>query len=284
MSTNSIAGSAHAKINLGLEILRKRPDGYHDLATVFCPISLSDEITCTMDEAGLSLTVEGIQVPVDGSNLCIRAAELMRTLTQESVGARIHLRKHIPVGAGLGGGSSDAACVLRLLNDLWALGLSANRLRELAVTLGADVPYFVEGGFSSASGVGEVLKPLQRTFPYWILTVIPPEHVSTAWAYGQVVPRNTDVSQLHGAIDKAMQDLRMLEECITNDFEQVVLPAYPSIRETMQKLSAMGLSCVRMSGSGSAVFGLSASEEQARKAAGMFAPPCIVSLSPPVLS
>ncbi len=284
MSVRTLTGTAHAKVNLGLEILRKRPDGYHDLATVFCPIDLSDEITCDRTEEGISLSIEGIAVPADASNLCVRAAELLLPLARTPVGARISLTKRIPVGAGLGGGSSDAACVLKLLNLLWELNVTTEQLTERAVELGADVPYFVRGGLCFASGIGEQLQPLDLALPFWIVTVVPPEHVSTAWAYGQIRARGTASSELQSAFPASFQSLPALDDLLVNDFEDVVLPAYPAIGDAMTRLRNAGLSCVRMSGSGAAVFGLTDSADTARTSAALFSPPYVTSVTAPGLS
>ncbi len=280
----SLTRTAHAKINLGLEVLRRRSDGYHDLATVFCPIALSDEISCELTDEGVDLVVAGIQAPPDETNLCARAAQILLPYATERVGARIRLTKRIPIGAGLGGGSSDAACTLRMLNTMWNTALPDEELLRLSTTLGADVSYFMMGGLAFGTGTGTTLAPLGTGIPYWIVVVVPPEHVSTSWAYGQVRPRNTDSSSLRASFERSLGDLKSLDQALTNDFEHAVLPAYPAIRETMTELTESGLSCVRMSGSGSAVFGLTSEQKAAEEAASKFSAPFIVSVTPPVQS
>jgi 4-diphosphocytidyl-2-C-methyl-D-erythritol kinase len=277
--------TAHAKINLGLSILGKRSDGFHDIETVFCPISLADELTFSPADNDVSFTSEGISVPTDGSNLCVRAATMMRQRAGAPHGVHIHLRKNIPVGSGLGGGSSDAACVLKTLRDLWLPSMSDNELSEIALSLGADVPYFLHGGLAAGTGKGERMQSLPVSLPYWVVVVVPPVHVSTAWAYGALnVQERHATSGLGRQIADAMRDLDTLERLVANDFERVVIPAHPQIESCKRSLLASGLRCVRMSGSGSAVYGLTGDRDTAFNAAGIFSPPNVVSITPPDLT
>src|SRR5437879_6529839 len=176
---------AHAKVNLYLEITGRRPDGYHTLSTLFQTISLGDELTFAPAHK-LSLTCSEPTLSVDERNLVMRAARSLRELLQEERGARIHLEKNIPMGAGLGGGSSDAAGALKGLLQLWRRRIGGPALQRLALQLGADVPFFLEGGLCSATGIGEKLKsqkPLQKT---WMVLVYPGFRVSTKEAYAKV--------------------------------------------------------------------------------------------------
>jgi 4-diphosphocytidyl-2-C-methyl-D-erythritol kinase len=282
MTDTFLNATAHCKINLGLEIIGRRPDGYHDLETIYCPMDLADHISCTPTDNTIDIAVEGIQVPVDETNLCLQAARLLASAGEEDRGVRITLMKSIPVGAGLGGGSSDAARTLRLLNSLWKMNLADDTLRAYASKLGADVPYFLDGGLAFGSGIGDALLPLSTGLPYWIGLVVPPVHVSTAWAYGRLAPQRKPPSGLRDLFPSVVHDLPKLDQLLRNDFEDVVLDAYPIIRETMETLSGSGLSCVRMSGTGSSVFGLAASEDVVRDALSQFAPPYVTSASAPV--
>lgn len=277
-----IKRSAHAKINLGLSVLRRRADGYHDIETIFCPIALADEITFTPTEHAVTLDVVGSPLAPDPKNLCIRAARALQERANIHAGVHMVLRKNIPIGAGLGGGSSDAACVLLALNELWDLRWTSDQLREVASALGADVPYFLLGGLAFGWGKGDQLDPLHVRNPYWTVTIVPPVHVSTEWAYGALsVGPERQTSGLRKKFLDAVTDLARLESVLQNDFEAAVVPSHPPIAATMQKVRALGLSCVRMSGSGSSVFGLTADKECAFRAAGQFAPPFVVSITPP---
>ena len=173
---------AYAKINLGLRILRKRADGYHDIETIFYRIQPYDEIVLELSH-GISLVCNNSELPTDEGNLCVRAAGMLQQHYDIIERVHISLKKSIPVGAGLGGGSSDAASVLTGLVELWKLPASENDLRSFAVQLGSDVPYFLEPGTAYGTGRGEKLDYFDFDFPYWIVLVYPNIHISTAWAY-----------------------------------------------------------------------------------------------------
>ena len=274
---------APAKVNLGLEILRKRPDGYHDLETIFYRIALSDEIEIHERAHDLSMECSDPGVGIGEDNLCLRAAAAMRGETGIDRGVHIILRKRIPVGAGLGGGSSDAAAVLRGLNERWSAGLSEERLHTLASGLGSDVAAFLGGPLSVGRGRGEILESLPSRFPYWLVVVTPPVSVSTAWAYQhlrlQARPQHTP---LRDRFLSAVHDLTALREVLTNDFEASVLPVHPEIAHVKQKLQMAGCAIVLMSGSGSSVFGVADQRATAESAARAFSPPFVVSITPPL--
>lgn len=179
---------AYAKINLGLRVVRKRADEFHDIETVFHRINLFDEIELTPHTKGISLRSSNTQLPRDSSNLCVQAALLFQKETNTHKGVDILLQKNIPVGAGLGGGSSDAAAVLFALSELWNTPVPFTTLRELALQLGSDVPYFLLDGTAYATGRGEMLEYFPFEIPYWIATVFPNEQIFTKWAYHNVTP------------------------------------------------------------------------------------------------
>ncbi len=272
---------AYAKINIGLRILEKRPDGYHNIETVFHQIDLYDELALAPADA-ITLTTTSSEIPSDSNNLCVRAAETLQRYTRTTKGVTISLKKNIPVGAGLGGGSSDAASVLVLLNRLWKTGLVQEELSSLAATLGSDVPFFIRGGTAVGTSRGEVLDHFRLEFPFAIVTVTPPIHVSTAWAYAHVKPRTTRPTEdLRSIVEQGMLNPPAMAAGITNDFEESVFEAHPQIRRLKETLSSSGALVAQMSGSGSSVFGLFRDTDTARTVMEKFAPPITVSLTPP---
>ena len=265
---HSLIVKAFAKINLGLLITGKRHDGYHTLETIFAPINWYDTIEFT-DSDLISMSCTNIDLPVDDNNLCIKAASSLKQFAGIRTGVSMKLQKQVPFGAGLGGGSSDAATVLRVLNELWQVNASSVDLHALAVKLGADVPYFLAmKGLAYARGIGDELSDLSLTLPYYIVTVFPEEHIATVWAYKNFYPR----------FDRELPDLKKLasELCISgkkenlpafeNDFEPAVFDHFPAVREVKSVLLQAGSIFASLSGSGSAVFGLFEQEDQALSA------------------
>ena len=259
-----------AKVNLLLKVLFPRPDGYHELRTVFQTIGLCDELRLSpRPDGALTLACDAPGVPVDDSNLCLRAARLLREKTGVRQGARLELAKAIPAQGGLGGGSADAAAALAGLNRLWSAGASPADLAEWGAELGADVPFFLTGGTALGVGRGDEIVPLPDLPPLWVAAVLPQVSVNTSWAYGQLNLGLTKegtgnrIHRLHGV----PQDLDALVKTAENDFEPVVFQAYPELAEYRQALFEVGAHIALMSGSGSTVFGLFPGEEAARKAA-----------------
>ncbi|MBE0558825.1 MAG: 4-(cytidine 5'-diphospho)-2-C-methyl-D-erythritol kinase, partial [Proteobacteria bacterium] len=246
---------SYAKINLGLLLLRKRPDGFHDLETVFHRIDFFDEIDFVTTEGHLRLVTDHDDLPPTSDNLCIKAAELMRRRASAGSGVTMTLRKRIPIGAGLGGGSSNAAAVLLALKDLWSVSISEGEMVELALSLGSDVPYFLREGSAIATGRGDCLEVIPLTLPYWIVVIVPPFSVSTTWAYQNVRLRKHGYGlSLKDLFTKSPGDYRRLLGQLTNDFEPLVLGSHPAIQEAKQRLMELGGTSAIMSGSGSAVF------------------------------
>jgi 4-diphosphocytidyl-2-C-methyl-D-erythritol kinase len=261
---------AYAKINIGLHILGKRSDGYHDLETVFREINCYDEIEMERNKK-IIMTADSILVPVDGSNLCVRAATLLQKEKHVREGVQIHLKKNIPIGAGLGGGSSDAATVLRGLNRFWDLRISSHDLRALAAQIGADVPFFIEGGTAYATGRGELCEAFDLALPFWIAVVTPLVHISTAWAYSQVVPkRNGKSNGLRINIEKQLSSPQAWAAFLQNDFEPIVFQTHPELGRIKEQLIASGAVFSLMSGSGSSIFGLFETEKGATAALSSF--------------
>lgn len=273
---------AYAKINLGLQILGKRPDGYHEIETVFHQVNLFDEIELIPNDEGIRLTCDNREVPNDRSNLCIKAVELMHEITGVQEGVDIVLRKRIPLGAGLGGSSTDAAAVLLGLRKLWGLDISTNELRSLSASLGSDVPFFIEGGTAYATGRGDVLEAFELEVPYWILLVTPPVHVSTAWAYGNITPNpNVRRENLKALVSEHMQEPRVLVNKLRNDFEPLIFREHPEVMRAKELLVRGGADFALMSGSGSSVFGFFSDATYAKELAEAIAPMYRTSLTEP---
>ncbi|HEY6951219.1 MAG TPA: 4-(cytidine 5'-diphospho)-2-C-methyl-D-erythritol kinase [Bacteroidota bacterium] len=272
---------AYAKINIGLRILGERPDGYHDIETTFRQIDLYDKLVLE-PSATVTLTTSSASVPSDSRNLCVQAAELFRERTGCSDGIAIRLDKRIPVGAGLGGGSSDAAAILVSLNSLWNTGLSSDELESMASQLGSDVPFFIRGGTAVGTSRGEVLEHFELDIPFWIVTVTPPIHVSTAWAYSNVHARKTiNGERLRSVIETSVTDPGEIQVLVLNDFEELVYRTYPEIHRLKERIQSGGAVFAQLSGSGSSVYGFFREELAARKAMMQFAPPMVTSLTAP---
>ncbi len=247
---------AYAKINLGLHIIGKRTDHYHNIETIFHRINLFDEVNIeNSDEISISSSDE--RLPKDGRNLCWKAVEILRKELGVPHGARINIRKNIPIGAGLGGGSSDAAVVLRTLPVLWNVTADQELLQTCALQIGSDVPYFLHDGSAAAEGRGEQLHPVDVQLPYWIVLVHPKIHISTPWAYGELSKRRNGTFPVRPKIlDNFLQDAHKTILSAENDFEPIVFEKHPSIRSIKEKMLSLGAVHSLMSGSGSSVFGL----------------------------
>ena len=263
---HSMTTRAYAKINLGLRVLRKRSDGYHDIETVFHQFDLYDELTFRLHENDIRITSNDPALPTDHSNLSFKAAQLLRDLTGVQEGVEIMIAKNIPMGAGLGGGSADAAATLTSLASLWNLELTPHEFDTLALSLGSDVPFFLQGGTAYATERGEKLQPLSLRLPYWIITVTPPVNVSTAAAYKNLGlnEESKPLVGFHSVLQEHVHDAAALRKYLQNDFEPVVFNLYPEIKSLKEEMSSEGAEVVLMSGSGSSVFALTKSETVAK--------------------
>ncbi|WP_423735330.1 4-(cytidine 5'-diphospho)-2-C-methyl-D-erythritol kinase [Chitinophaga caseinilytica] len=243
----------NCKINLGLHILRKRDDGFHDLETVFYPLPVRDALEVITAPA-LAFSQSGIAIPGDAAdNLCMRAYQLLKADFPELPAVHIHLHKVIPTGAGLGGGSADGAFTLTLLNTKYNLGLDEARLMGYAAQLGSDCPFFIRNQASLGQGRGEILS----SFPvdlsrYSFLLVHPGIHVNTGWAFGQLRPGAPEVPL--SAID--WKDVKSWKGRLTNDFEAPVFTKHSEIATIRDRMYDAGAVYASMSGSGSAVYGI----------------------------
>jgi 4-diphosphocytidyl-2-C-methyl-D-erythritol kinase len=263
--------TAAAKVNLALEVLGKRADGYHELATVMQTIDLTDRLVLE-DADDLALTVTTADVPADGGNLALRAAVALRTAAKVDRGVRIRLDKRIPVAAGLGGGSADAAAVLLGLNRLWNLRWPGVRLAEVAETLGMDVPFFLKGGTALGTGRGERLTPLAG-MPVALVLVNPGTPLSTAAVYGRVTPTMYSEGARARAVIETLRTRKpsRLAACLYNGLEAAATGVSPELARMRAALLAAGALGALMSGSGPTVFGVARSFEQARQIRGRLA-------------
>jgi 4-diphosphocytidyl-2-C-methyl-D-erythritol kinase len=283
-----LAVKTPAKINWFLNIIGVRDDGYHAIESLMQCVSLYDTIEFHHAPA---LSVESdLAVPLK-DNLVYRAASLLKKQGSYRNGATIRLKKKIPVGAGLGGGSSDAACTLSSLNSLWGIGLTSRDLCALASQIGSDAPFFLNGPSAFVEGRGEHITPIAMRSSVILLLVKPPQSVSTAWAYSafdrkggdkesarpdkagrkrELTKKPVDIKLFCQALEE--KDFTFLDRLIVNDLEALVFERYPAVREIRQRLKEMGASVSSMSGSGSAVFGVFTDREKAKKAARAMTP------------
>jgi 4-diphosphocytidyl-2-C-methyl-D-erythritol kinase len=244
---------SHAKVNLRLEILRKREDGYHEIRTLFQRISLHDTIRFSLnDTPGISITTNEPNLPVGKSNLVYRAAEAILNDSAYRGGISIHIEKRIPLGAGLGGGSSNAATTLRALNQLLEMGLGQRELMTIGVKIGADVPFFFLEKGAKATGIGERLKEIDLP-TLWFVLINPNFEVSARWAY-----ENTRLTKekFRYKIHKFLTTPEAISKTLMNDLEEVVSGKYPQIQLMKEVLRSEGAMGSLMTGSGPTVFGI----------------------------
>lgn len=244
----------NAKINLGLNIVSKRDDGYHNLETVFYPIPLRDALEIVPSEDGTHLTQSGLRIDGEPSdNLVMKAYRLLQKDYPEVPPLHIYLRKNIPFGAGLGGGSADASFLLKMMNETAGLALSNEQLKAYAAQLGADCPFFIDNQPVFAEGTGNVFSPVSLSLEGYSLLLIKPDiYISTREAFSGITPRKPAVS-VKEIIASPPEDWK---EQLVNDFEAPLFLLYPEIKQIKERLYAQGAVYAAMSGSGSSVFGL----------------------------
>jgi 4-diphosphocytidyl-2-C-methyl-D-erythritol kinase len=250
---------APAKINLYLEILGKRPDGYHEIETLILAVELYDEITLRPDAPGaLSLTCDVPELATGSDNLVLKAARLLKEQTGSTQGAAIHLEKRIPWAAGLGGGSSDAAATLAGLNELWALGLSAERLSAMGAEIGSDVPFFFHTPAALCRGRGEVVEPAKTTTAFEIVLVKPEAGLSTAEVYREFGAERPSAIRNPQSAVTALADgnVENLGRALHNRLQEPALRACPPAATLYRQLQAAATAGCLLSGSGSCLFAL----------------------------
>ena len=259
---------AYAKLNLSLQVGPERPDGFHEISTIMVKISLHDTLEFRLVPYGINLTASDPNLPCDEGNTVLKAADLLRRRFSPTHGVAIHLEKRIPWGAGLGGGSSDAATTILALNRLWNLSLSRKELMELAAEVGSDVPFFFCASAAVIGGRGELVRPFTHGLKALPLVIWPEIEVSTKWAYQVLTPRLTLDRAITNiaALSCKGGDVKTLAEKACNDFEPVVFKGYPLLMNVVDGLRDRGAIFAGMSGSGSSLFGLFGDEESRRNA------------------
>jgi len=247
----------NCKINLGLNIIRKREDGYHDLETIFLPIPFTDVLEIIISENKIiEFSVTGLPVNAD-DNLCIKAYNLLKQDFPDLPPVKMHLHKVIPLGAGLGGGSSDAAFTLQLLNEKFKLKVKIEQLIDYALRVGSDCPFFIINDPCFATSRGEILQPINIDLTnYKILIVNPGIHIDTKWAFSKVVPHERKIS----IKEIVTQPMDTWKDQLLNDFELPVFTTYPEIKKIKNDLYEQGAIYASLSGSGSSVFGIFSKE------------------------
>lgn len=267
---------AFAKINLYLRVLSRRPDGYHNIETIYQSVSLADTLEFSRD-----LSVDRVNlylfpnsafiVSTDESNFVLRAVNLLQQSTEKEIRhLRIGLDKQIPVGGGLGGGSTDAAATLFAVNQLFSLGFNEEALLKIATSLGADVPFFFWGGTALARGKGEIISPLENNLQYYVIVVFPSFPITTTEAYkrldeyqGACFKKEPQVNSIIEALKRG--SLTELKDSMTNSFSEVIEGLYPETKTMREDLLAAGCLAAQLTGSGSAVFGICETIEESRR-------------------
>ncbi len=274
VSGNKGVAKGYAKVNLTLDVTGKRPDGYHDILTVMRTVNLYDTVTAELkDTPGINLTTDIEWLPTDSKNIAYRAAQKLLDEVGASVGVKLHIQKKIPCGAGMGGGSADGAAVLALVNRLLGCPVSKERLMEIGAGIGADIPFCLMCGTAVATGIGEKLEPITAKGFVPVLVVKPEVSVSTPEMYRIIdeceIPVRPDTD---GAIEALRSgDFKKIAGCMCNVMEAPAVRMHPIIGEIREKMLENGALGAMMTGSGSAVFGIFFSNEDADRCSKIFA-------------
>lgn len=260
--------NAYAKINLGLDVIGRLPNGYHEVKMIMQSVGICDELTFEKQPSGITVTTDSGELPTDENNLIYRAAKLLLDTCSVKEGVRIHLTKRIPIAAGMAGGSTDAAATLKAVNQLFRFGKTKEELMELGVKIGADVPYCILGGTALAEGIGERLTPLPPMPDCHLLVAKPDINVSTKYVYTTLdaapILFHPDIDGMTAAIFAG--DLTGITARLGNVLETVTVPAHPIISKIKEKFLELGSDGVLMSGSGPTVFGIFSDRTAAEKA------------------
>ena len=260
--------NAYAKINLGLDVIGRLPNGYHEVKMIMQSVGICDELAFEKQPSGITVTTDSGDLPTDENNLIYRAAKLLLDTCAVKEGVRIHLTKRIPIAAGMAGGSTDAAATLKAVNQLFRFGKTKEELMELGVKIGADVPYCILGGTALAEGIGERLTPLPPMPNCHLLVAKPDINVSTKYVYTTLdaapILFHPDIDGMTAAIFAG--DLTGITAKLGNVLETVTVPAHPIISKIKEKFLELGSDGVLMSGSGPTVFGIFSDKTAAEKA------------------
>ena len=260
---------SHTKINLGLKVLNQRPDSYHNIETVFIEIDFGDKLTIKKLESGCKISSNADWMPLDSTNLCYKAYKHMSEFADKDFGVSIYLEKRVPAGSGLGGGSANAAETIKSLNSIYDLKMSQNDLEQVASKIGSDVPFFIRGKKQVGEGTGTKLTPIDFPMNKKILLVIPEFLIDTGWAYSQIKNKLKSKNNSTKFADLKRRDFLSFK-FFENDFEKIVIPAYPEIGSIKNKLLDSGAKFASLSGSGSTVFGIFDDNAYAKKAESHF--------------
>lgn len=265
---NELTLKAYAKINLGLDVVRRLENGYHEVKMVMQTVGIHDTLTFEKTKEGIVITTDSGELPTNENNLIYRAAKLLMEAKQVQGGVKIHLAKEIPIAAGMAGGSTDAAATFKGVNELYRLGCSKQELMELGVKVGADVPYCIMGGTALAEGIGEILTPLTAPPDCRVLVAKPDINVSTKYVYEHLdaagVAKHPDIDGMVDALRRS--DLQGIMERMENVLETVTVDAHPIITTIKERMLKLGAGRSLMSGSGPTVFGIFTDEEKALNA------------------
>lgn len=265
---NCIELKAPAKINLSIDVLSKRPDGYHNVQMIMQSISLYDRVIIEEIKSGIEIKCNNPNIPCDEKNIAFKAAKIIMETHNISSGVKITLFKKVPHSAGLAGGSTDAAAVLKGINTIFELGLNNNALAEYGKNIGSDVPFCINGGTMLAEGIGEMLTKLEPLLETYIVLIKPKISVSTAWVYSNLnlseITERPDTSFLINAIKE--KNIESVAKNMKNVLESVTIKEYPIIAQIKQKLIDLGAAGSIMSGSGPSVFGVFLDRKQAEYA------------------
>ncbi len=253
-----ITRNAYAKINLGLDVVRRLPNGYHEVRMIMQNVGIYDVLTFAKTESGITLRVDHEELPVDGNNLICKAASLLLETAGVEGGVSITLEKHIPIAAGMAGGSTDAAAAFLGINELYEIGYSMEQLKALGVQIGADIPYCIQGGTALAEGIGELLSELPAPPQCHLVVAKPDINVSTKFVYENLraneLQEHPDITGMIEAIKEG--SLKGITDRLGNVLETVTVPAYPVIQEIKDAMLKAGAENALMSGSGPTVFGI----------------------------
>lgn len=260
---------SYSKVNIGLKVLNKRSDGYHNIYTVFQELNFGDTIKIEKKSNDCAIELNIDWIPTGESNICYQAYEALKIEYPDLGGVSINISKKVPIGSGLGGGSANAAAVLKGINDLYCKNLSDIELEKIGSRIGADVAFFIKGGTQLGEGIGDKLTSLTRCVKGTYLLVIPDINISTSWAYSKLKNKlnsNLIIPSFDSFFSEENSSLKIFE----NDFERIVVPAYPEIGAIKHKLYELGAKFASLSGSGSTVYGIFDKDASALEAESFF--------------